>query len=953
MFGVKNEQIFRKKLKMLDLYYNQDEYLKEVLLKIKQRAIIEHLNLFVKQQDEPYNVESIDNLEQFSHCDINELVQGTRYRFFKGIRKKQLNSKLKQIIEETEFEILLKCKLDSINEISFIIIKCKANNNIEVINYTLHEEFLAMIKEILIKNNEYDITDFANLYVELLSKQDENILKIVSKVLKGVNQFLKKTLQEYISLEGLKIYACFQIKEKPNNALMDKLKNLKNENYLSYFKYEKSWGILLALFLYRLFDRIAKQITNDSMSTNYMLIFVIILFPVIIVTMFIVSNFNTFTYKLRVFVKNLMINIILYLVLYIILYSLFKKLYYETISTFLGCFMIFYLISLGSGYYLFRTSEIKMSEKFKFKKYHLFLRNYHYISILIINIIFILILISDQMSVIIINILLLVYFLCAVFIGLSYFKKNDDISIEFLNLDNDDIIQSKIYFSNLFFNFYDSRIFKINMENFFPENATDCEVFVLNQFYTVLSTNIDRKKKYFYFSLQKHFTNIKNNLIENHKIKVLVSYKVNEKVYRKKAIIYIDVNKKYDEIFISKYSVEQCYRVCSLFPIKELRKNVKVNNIFSLLGNSYLYNLKDIDISAELNSQIKLESKWLYHDGEYGNGKTTYDRILCMNHNYVPVRISPWEANYDEDFLYLMYMKVLQHSNIKSYMNLKSANIIVFIVLGAISSVLINYIDYLGSTLYVVFRYLNIGFEIDKSIFDTIIMNIFELANDYSIDVLTILEVFLFTIIIWIFVCKYLYQIIINQKDSSKFHQDYYIYHLLKMVRKNQLMLVIEDIDRMSSDAYQNVLRVCSCVNSNYRFTRPLGIISLSSEEIIKKENLEGRDGNQIYNDLKNKIFINEIADKFNEKQSIVLFLQSICFATYKLLLLSDKDDEYRLRLLKEIITYYFPNNFKANFRDTKYFLQQVLNIENIMKKEEYENLKVKLKELFMEDVRF
>ena len=166
-------------------------------------------------------------------------------------------------------------------------------------------------------------------------------------------------------------------------------------------------------------------------------------------------------------------------------------------------------------------------------------------------------------------------------------------------------------------------------------------------------------------------------------------------------------------------------------------------------------------------------------------------------------------------------------------------------------------------------------------------------------------------------------------------------------------MLVIEDIDRMSSDAYQNVLRVCSCVNSNYRFTRPLGIISLSSEEIIKKENLEGRDGNQIYNDLKNKIFINEIADKFNEKQSIVLFLQSICFATYKLLLLSDKDDEYRLRLLKEIITYYFPNNFKANFRDTKYFLQQVLNIENIMKKEEYENLKVKLKELFMEDVRF
>lgn len=64
-------------------------------------------------------------------------------------------------------------------------------------------------------------------------------------------------------------------------------------------------------------------------------------------------------------------------------------------------------------------------------------------------------------------------------------------------------------------------------------------------------------------------------------------------------------------------------------------------------------------------------------------------------------------------------------------------------------------------------------------------------------------------------------------------------------------------------------------------------------------------------------------------------------------------DDEYRLRLLKEIITYYFPNNFKANFRDTKYFLQKVLNIENIMKKEEYEDLKLELRELFMEDVRF
>ncbi len=552
------------------------------------------------------------------------------------------------------------------------------------------------------------------------------------------------------------------------------------------------------------------------------------------------------------------------------------------------------------------------------------------------------------------DVLMVIFFICSFYIGFNFLKKSyNNISIEFLNLDYDDIIQSKIYYSNYFFSFYDSRIFKINMENFFPENAIDCEVFVLNQFHTVLSTNRDRKKKYFYFSLHKHFINIKNNVIENHKIKVLVSYKVNGKVYRKKAIIYIDVNNKYDEIFISKYSVEQCYRVCSLFPIKELRKNVEVKNIFSLLGNSYLYNLKNIDISAELNSPIKLESKWLYHDGEYGNGKTTYDRILCMNHNYTPVRISPWEANYDEDFLYLMYMKALQYSKMKSYMNHKSALIIVFIIIGAVSSFLISYIDYIGSIIYVIFRYLNIGFEIDKSIFDTIIMNIFELANDYSIDVLTILEVFLFTIIIWIFVCKYLYQIIINQKDSSKFHQDYYIYHLLKMVRKNQLMLVIEDIDRMSSDAYQNVLRVCSCVNSNYRFTRPLGIISLSSEEIIKKENLEGRDGNQIYNDLKNKIFINEIADKFNEKQSIVLFLQSICFATYKLLLLSDKDDEYRLRLLKEIITYYFPNNFKANFRDTKYFLQQVLNIENIMKKEEYENLKVKLKELFMEDVRF
>ncbi len=323
--------------------------------------------------------------------------------------------------------------------------------------------------------------------------------------------------------------------------------------------------------------------------------------------------------------------------------------------------------------------------------------------------------------------------------------------------------------------------------------------------------------------------------------------------------------KQGSEIIVIKTLVEQIYYPVMIISAKDgLEVSFRIYDILPIMKNMYQYDIHLNEIHKVFDTHGSREFFWVYHDDKYGNGKTTLDKLLCNNEGYQVISLSPWHANYDEDILLLIYERVREFSKKKSYKLLNVLNVFLCMVIVISLS---NFISIIES-----------------------VKNIFNLCglNDIFLIIIIVVSGLI------VFICyKYLAQIIKHFNNSSRLYQDYFIYQILKMMEDNAIMLVIEDIDRMSYEGYHNVLRVCSCLNSYCTFSnRILGIISFSSESIIdiERANLcannypskyirkKARDN---FNCLRDKVFKREILANYRSKDSKAMYLRKVCCFAY------------------------------------------------------------------------
>lgn len=808
---------------------DQENYLKKELFKVKRQAVLKYLEEFVKPLSNNHGFYSIENLDQLLEYDINTLISDKNYRFFKKKRMERDRARLNEIIENTEFEIKVICNnYDKDNEVIFITFFCKYNNNnINIINYVVNEEFLTKIINEDHNQKLFEIDDYIQYYIDLHGCREQDIFKIVEYVLNMIRQ---KNVFQALDLNNLQLIFFQNFKVNKENKLISGLKFLvKFINILR--RTEKSFGyfLILASFLYLIY-------TINSVDQNLNKISLLLKAIVsIILSIIVTTYFNISSFKLR---RNLnrLIKIILGIFLIGFYLLLIIRIGNETKGGFLVQYTLLNIMFIFIGI-LFKKSfilELKIMELHG-------KRIYYWVGYFFINLFFSFLILYGlnivyNMS-LIYNILIFILWFISIsvsfILGYNINKKIDRVlKVNFVNVDLINLYSSRIYFTSIFFEFREAKIFRIDMNELFPESAKNCKVEVLNQFNTVFPSFVNKSSKYFYLAVKKR--SIKRF---NHKLKLILSYDVDGEKKYLKVIMYLNIHTVDNEVFIKNYQIDKIKKIKKI-KVCDNTLQLHVTNLLSVIHNSYVYNCDFEDLNKEIQEEER-DSCWLIHSDDYGSGKSVFDKNLCINNGYTPVTISPWEANYDEDFLFLLYSRVLRVANKKSYLSLKSTVILWVIITATCTKFLY---DIFGTF------FTSITYGI-KSILDDYLIYIpklkivygygIVLKNNYRIDLFEMLWILIFTLFVSWLCSKYLYQIIIHFKSSSRVHQDYYIHHLIRMVKRNKLLLLIEDLDRLEYEQYKIIMRLCSCLKSYLSpETILIGILSCSYENILNKEKL-------------------------------------------------------------------------------------------------------------------
>ena len=253
-------------LNLVNIKCNQYNYLKKILFDEKMNLIIQNLQHLDVDLDSFNDFISIDNLEQLLCYNLDNLMKFRRFKLFDRIRSKHYKNKIKVIIEKQEFKVTVKCDFFSKKEISFIVINCKySNNEIKILDYIIDEEFIESVKEQLIENNVYYITEFSKLQVKLLEQRDSNIVNLVGKVQKFLKDFFKfDILNENIEIKNIKMELVFNGFNLKKNFISKKIDIMINR--LLYLKHEKSFVLIVFLILFVFFD---KRVLNISLLNLY------------------------------------------------------------------------------------------------------------------------------------------------------------------------------------------------------------------------------------------------------------------------------------------------------------------------------------------------------------------------------------------------------------------------------------------------------------------------------------------------------------------------------------------------------------------------------------------------------------------------------------------------------------------------------------------------------------
>ena len=461
------------------------------------------------------------------------------------------------------------------------------------------------------------------------------------------------------------------------------------------------------------------------------------------------------------------------------------------------------------------------------------------------------------------------------------YAKSKAILIDCLNIYNCEILENDVYFSSK--KNKDYRIFKINFENLFPENSTDCTICITNKYYSHqlhIPDNLNNdnclNKEEVDYSKSIYLSIGKFDKID--KLSVYYSYKEDGKTYRLRCDLYLEIKCIGDIIYISQYKINNIRRVFRKFEkgsksILDIFTNT--SKVFEIYDYPIEYHvLNAIKLYDSFNYEIKFDEqvnsefdtrKWLLHDDQFGTGKSTIDLYFAMQQGYQPVMVSPWEENYDKDILHLIYSKMLKHNRGNFFSN----------ILAAISTRAFIFWPIAAAAVIVFFDN-----DIVKGIFDIIYYRILDtLFSSFSIarDVvpLGLHEIRDIFFVVSSIIISYigLSSFILFKKESTRDYQDFYIKRIQSILKQNpHIFLIVEDIDRLDSDVYNNVFRILSLLNKefNNNNNNMLGLISLN-RKIIEQDNLSNEKAKEkmLFETIENKIIYGEIAKNYDYQVSI------------------------------------------------------------------------------------
>ncbi|MFQ6791703.1 MAG: hypothetical protein ACLRT4_02845 [Thomasclavelia sp.] len=481
----------------------------------------------------------------------------------------------------------------------------------------------------------------------------------------------------------------------------------------------------------------------------------------------------------------------------------------------------------------------------------------------------------------------------------SYYERLK-IPVQSYNIDYEELLNKRIVCLNVKNNY---QIVLVDMNSIFPTNSCKRKAYVINQ-YCYYKESVEDSS---ILAIALPRINI------NKKLDVYYTYTLNDgKTRKRKCTLYLAIKSENFGTFISDYRFKNFK--FALLNYDKYFKNTK-NNKFNpkyIPLNSVKYNFeteKNINFDSELESR-----KWLLHDERLGNGKSLYDLNSAMKLGLQPIIISPWEENYDNDILQLIFSKLVsKYGNPIS--SIPSNNTLPFICVTFAGTFLFIFSDTVKNTC---------------SYFLTFIIS-FMKKNDATLlncliahkDILLFISCAVVIIILLYLIMKFLPSIILLKKDNSKIYQEYYINQIVKIMQKyRSACFIIEDIDRLNPNVYNDIFRILSLINKHmYNRENFIGIISLDVNSLKKYK--------VTFQNISNKLICYKIGTEYDQFDSIdkyvydgIRFLQKY----------SEKDlqTEYKKFINEKL------ENDKLNFRDAKLFVNRV--IQMVINEEESRN---------------
>lgn len=495
-------------------------------------------------------------------------------------------------------------------------------------------------------------------------------------------------------------------------------------------------------------------------------------------------------------------------------------------------------------------------------------------------------------------IILILFCVYEFFLTDSINNKYENLKVTFLNLDFLDIIEKPIYFEH-YKKPDDMKIFKINLDSILESG--DKKVTILNHEYYVKKEDVKVKgtEKYIYFAIDKGYA------FKTIKLKIFIE---TDKIYNYIINLYFNIEKFENELILYDPYVEKHIILCKfVLRQKKLQKTIDkkdyLKQLSLILNNAYCYESNIFDInntrifSNELNNDKR---KWLLHDGKFGSGKSVLDYSFLANMGFMPVVISPWEENYDNDFLYLIYSKIKYQVKGMNALS-RSATIFIITIMIALITLFWNITKEL----------LNVIYDINLR---TVFINITELKKIYLFKILInyreIIIIVLIVFFSYILTKILLPYAIVHAKNTTKIHQLYYVKSINNILLKNNLMLVIEDIDRLDIKPIIDLFRTLSLINTkSVQIKKPLGILSYDSNNKKIKD---------YAHDLKNKVIYDKVLENVSLKKSMLVYFENYVNVLEHF---SGRRIEEKETLSKKILY-----DRKINFRDVHVELDKIVN---------------------------